>query len=66
VLVLKEDFISIVDSDNNGLSLVYRRFDIGLRELHNDSGLPCRVEGIDQAKCGEEKDKDVEDDVSYS
>ncbi len=56
-LVLEEDFISIIDSDNNGLSLVYRRFDISLRQLHNDSGFPYRIEGIDQAERCEEEDK---------
>jgi len=65
-LVIEKDFISAVNGYGNGLFLINRHFDIGLRKFHNDSGLSHRVEGVDQTECGEEKDKDVEDDVGNS
>jgi len=65
-LVIEEDFIPTVNGYGNGLFLINRHFDIGLREFHNDSGLSRRVESIDQTECSEEKDKDVEDDVGNS
>jgi len=65
-LVIEKDFISTINGYGNWLFLINRHFDIGLREFHNDSGLSRRVERIDQTECGEEKDKDVEDDVGKS